>query len=285
MSTNKMIALDVGGSSIKSGLVQSSRVSQLRTTPIDSAANAETIISTFADVIHSYGEKPAGIAFGFPGPCDYEEGICYIYTKKYDALYNLNIRKALLEKLKFNVPITFRNDAECAIVGEAIYGAGKTYSKLIGITLGTGFGSAFVINGEPQTSGKGVPDNGWVYDELWQGEKADDVFTIRGLKARFAKLGFKGNPKEAAEAARANPDIKKLFKTWGSEMGQFLDSYVQAFKPDAVLVLGGLAGAFDLFGRAFLDQIDVPAFTSQLNGKAALLGASDKLKKQFTLES
>ena len=59
---------------------EGSKVSQLKTTPVDSAANADLIINTFVDVIHSYNVESAGIAFGFPGPCDYEKGICYIYT-------------------------------------------------------------------------------------------------------------------------------------------------------------------------------------------------------------
>ncbi|MEZ4637552.1 MAG: ROK family protein [Caldilineaceae bacterium] len=80
--------------------------------------------------------------------------------------------------------VRFRNDAEAAIVGEARFGAGRGLHRLIGLTLGTGSGSAFLIGGVPQIGGPGVPPNGWIYPLLFEGTQADDVFSIRGLLGR-----------------------------------------------------------------------------------------------------
>ena len=247
-----IVALDVGGSSVKSGLVLGDTVDQLKTTSIDSKGDSETIIATFSDIINSYSalNNIEGIAFSMPGPFDYERGISYMGPgqKKYEAIHGLNLKKSLLEKIPKTYQISFRDDGESAIVGEALFGAGRPYERLLGITLGTGIGSAFVVAGQPRYSGEGIIENTPLYDCLWENERADEVFSIRGLTSRLYKIGFIGEPKKAFELARSNQEIKTVFENWGNDLGQFLNAYATSFQAEAVLVQGGLSGAFDLFG-------------------------------------
>jgi len=57
-----------------------------------------------------------GIAFGFPGPFDYQNGLCFIQGQsKYDHLYQVNIKDELKKLLNFNKSILFCNDAEAAM--------------------------------------------------------------------------------------------------------------------------------------------------------------------------
>ncbi|MBT8223727.1 MAG: ROK family protein, partial [Eudoraea sp.] len=178
-----ILALDVGGSSIKSGLVSGDSVVNIKNTPIDSKGDSETIITTFSDIINrnSATNQISGIAFSMPGPFDHTKGISYMGPNqgKYEAIYGMNLKELILDRVSTDYPITFRDDGESAIVGEALYGAGKPFGRLIGITLGTGIGSAFIINGEPQYKGKGIPEN-LLYDCLWKNKRADEVFSIRG---------------------------------------------------------------------------------------------------------
>jgi hypothetical protein len=62
------------------------------------------------------------IAFAFPGPFDYEPGICLIQNQdKYDALYGLDISANSREMLGMPaLEIRYRNDAEAAILREAL---------------------------------------------------------------------------------------------------------------------------------------------------------------------
>jgi len=279
MPINKhIITLDVGGSSIKSGIVTNGVVSDINTRNIDSKASADIIIDFWIDIIRKHWKQgiPYGIAFSMPGLFDYKEGISFIKgTHKYENLYGINVKKALLKKLPEPCKIMFRNDAESAVIGEAVYGAGKPYKKLIGITLGTGFGSSFVNNGRPQRSSKEVPGNGELFSYKWQGQRADDLFSIRGLTNRLREEGFNEDPKQAAENALIDPKLKRVFETWGKDMGGFLNTYVKQFQPEAVLVLGGLSGAFDVFEDALSSVLEVPPVKGILKEKAALLGASD----------
>jgi glucokinase len=279
------IALDVGGTSVKSGVVGPGGVieGKIVVTPIDSAADARNILDTLANIIRRHLEQVErcmlrGVAFGIPGPFDYTNAISYIHgVAKYESLYGLNLLAALRERLQMDdLPIVFGNDGEAAVVGEARYGAGRPYRRLIGVTLGTGIGSAFVIGGVPTADGPGIPRNGWLYNALFGGVQADDIFSIRGLLARAEAAGTElSDIPAAADAARhGDPTLRCVFRDFGADLGRFLAPFVRAFAADAVLALGGLADTFDLFGPALIEQLPVPAVTGQLGPCAALLGAA-----------
>ena len=275
------ITLDVGGSSVKSGIVtpDGQIIGDTQTTPIDSRASAEAILSEFAAILNKHinqhgTDNLAGIALGFPGPFDYEAGISGITgQEKYEALYGVNVKEGLASRLNLGSrPLRFRNDAEAAIMGECRYGAGKDYPRIIGVTLGTGLGSAFVANGIPQISGDNVPANGWLYAELWRSQRADDIFSIRGLQARLGSDDLK----QSADSARHGDEtVRRVFQQFGSDLGDFLLRYAQSFQADVVLALGGIAGAFDLFGSPLETALGIPVRPGTRGADAALLGAAD----------
>jgi glucokinase len=276
-----VIALDVGGSSIKSGIVRAGMVAgeTLRTTPIDSNGTAQAIIETIGGIIAAHLAECVphgctGVAFAFPGPFDYVRGVSLIAgLKKYSALYGQNITDLLRPRFP-SLPIRYRNDAEAAIVGEARHGAGSTAHRLIGVTLGTGCGSAFVVDGQPQTGGDGVPPNGWLYAELFQGQPADEQFSTRGLLA-LLKASDHDAIRLAAERARAvDMTMRRVFALFGARLGLFLAPYVAQFRADAVLVTGGIAHTFDLFGNSLAGTLSVPVVRGSLSQRAAVLGAA-----------
>jgi glucokinase len=195
----------------------------------------------------------------------------------------MNLRAILRLRLHLEeIPILFRNDAEAAIVGEARYGAGQPYGRLIGVTLGTGCGSAFIENGLPVTSGPGVPPDGWVYPLLFHGNRVDDVFSRRGLEARLRTAGASTTDvKEAAETARAGDLIAlHVFEGFGRDLGEFLDPIATDFQAKILLVLGRIAEAIDLFGSELERRLSIPALPGQRGPDAALLGAADLILKQ-----
>jgi len=259
---------------------------ELTITPIDSSGEAESILETFAKIISTYlgpaqTSNILGVALGFPGPFDYAAGICLIEgVEKYGAIYGVNLRAALQARLNLkDLPILFRNDAEAAVVGEARYGMGRGFRRLIGVTLGTGCGSAFLVDGVPVTSGPGVPPNGWLYPVLFHGLRADDAFSRRGLEARLRAAHVAVvDVAEAAAAARAG-DVGacQVFEAFGADLGTFLNPFALAFAAEAVLVLGRIAGAINLFGPPLRQALSVPALPGERGPDAALLGAADLL--------
>jgi glucokinase len=284
--THHIVAIDVGGSSVKSGLVDFDlHITRTTRTPIDSQADADTILNTLRDIIQAHlaqSQHIVGVGFGFPSPFEYDTGVCRIHgVEKFEGIYGLNIGDELRARLNLpNLIIRFRNDAESAIVGEAKFGAGKPYRRLIGVTLGTGMGSSFIVDGKRLSSGKGVPkqEGGFLFPEFYKGERVDDVFSTRGLLGRFDAAGLHFDSVADAKAAADKGDgaVQQIFAAFGADLGQFLTPWVNDFEAEAVLALGGISGAWQHFDRALNDALPVPAKVGILGSDAALLGAAEQ---------
>jgi len=276
-----VIALDVGGSSVKSALVAGNGDIPLPPvfTAIDSQGSADAILDALAGIVNRHRADAAkldviGIGIGFPGPFNYTTGVSLIQgVAKYEAVYGLNIGEALQNRLSLpRRPIRFRNDAEAAIVGEASYGAGKPYRRLIGITLGTGFGSTFIKNGRSVTNGAGVPSNSWLYSVPILDIQADDVFSTRGLMARLHRAGI--NASTVADAVK-QAGAAAVIAQFGADLGRFLHPFVTDFLAETVLVLGGIANTYPLMADSLNQALPVSALPGQLGVSAPLLGAAE----------
>ena len=104
------IAVDVGGTSIKSAIV-SSRGNLLPESyldkPIDSKGTAAQILQTFTGPIICHFDfaaanklNIAGIGIGMPGPFDYEKGTgLYRGVNKYEAVYGINVIDEMTKRL------------------------------------------------------------------------------------------------------------------------------------------------------------------------------------------
>ncbi|MCI5081633.1 MAG: ROK family protein [Saprospiraceae bacterium] len=285
MNESDSIVFDVGGTSIKSGIVRSDSeiIGDIRQTFIDSKADQETILSTFKGILKAHFEElgakhPAFVAIAFPGPFDYPNGISKIKgVQKYESIYDLNLKAVFQSYLPDpGIPIFFCNDAEAAITGEARYGCGKAYHKSLGVTLGTGLGGAFMVDDVPQRTGKGVTADGEIYYFKFKGQIGDDVFSKRGLHQRFEEAGIEiVSIEAAAAAARAGDDDKRaIFEQFGTDFGIFLSQITKTFEPEAILALGGIANAVDLFRKQVEAIIHIPFVKGLLGQRAALLGAA-----------
>jgi glucokinase len=278
-----VIALDVGGSSVKSALVTADKriIGNVCVDAINSAAKAAEILKTLAAIISGHLEKiqhVRGIAFAFPGPFVYEQGICLIQNQaKYDALYGLNVGEKLNEIL--GVPtreMRYRNDAQAAILGEALYGAGTPYSRLLGLTLGTGLGSAFVAGRVLITESTEVPPNGWLYSLPYHNQRADDLFSTRGLLARLRERGIYADdiPSAIQSAGDDGTALSESFVSFGTDLGEFLEPFISAFRADALLITGGIAETWDRFVPSLNHALSVPILKGNLGQRSALLGAA-----------
>ena len=281
MSNRPVLALDVGGSSVKSALVEAgpSIKSDVSVHAVQSKGSAVEIFNTLAMIIKSHLQScrdVRGIAFAFPGPFDYEQGICLVQNlDKYDALYGLDISANLKEILEMpNLEIRYRNDAEAAILGEALYGAGRPFSRLLGLTLGTGIGSAFVANGKLVAEGSEVPNRGWLYSLPYRTQRADDVFSTRGLLARLQERGIHAVDIVSAIHDADQRVLSEVLSSFGADLGTFLQPFVSSFRAEGVLVTGGIAEAWGYFAPSLSRSLSIPVWRGTLGRRAALLGAA-----------
>ena len=229
------IGVDIGGSHLSACLVDCKSGHVIKGTQrrdrVDAHGDPGSILGEWdAPIRSAMSLAPAGavraLGVAMPGPFDYARGISLMRgLGKYDALHGMDVRRALRERLGLpaGFPVVFENDAGCFALGEALaIGGGST--RVIGATLGTGFGSGFVAGGHLQKSGPGVPPEGYLYEQPWRGGRAEDAFSGRGVRALHRhRTGADYN--SAALLARDAHQDARARATWeeyGAQLGEFL---------------------------------------------------------------
>jgi predicted NBD/HSP70 family sugar kinase len=272
-----VLALDVGGTSVKSAIVGPSGdlARPPRRTPIDSAGSADELLDALAGIVDALaptaGPAIAGVAIAFPGPCDYEHGVPgHHHDGKFAALAGVDLRGELRRRLgREGLAIGFCNDAEAAILAEALRGAGRPFERVLGVTLGAGLGACLVA-GDAIVEPYGAVVPGELYRQPFGAASADDAFSDRGLRARLAG---------ADPASARDDDALRAFAAFGADLGAFLAPWTEVLRADAVVVAGGIAGAFALFGPALQAALAVPARAGELGVAAGLIGAAHALDR------
>ncbi|HYF76583.1 MAG TPA: ROK family protein [Symbiobacteriaceae bacterium] len=267
-----VVALDVGGTSVKAGLVdrRGSLAGEPRQYDACSDRDRETILERFASIVAdqlagaaAMGRPVAGIGVGMPGPFDYAAGVSLIRgLSKYEAIYGINLAEEWRQRLQLpaNLPIRFVNDASAFALGEALYGAGRGQERVMAITLGTGCGAAFLVGGRLVEDGHGVPPGGAVYHLPFEGGMIDEWISRRGILRLWREMAPEGthgfDVKEIAAAARAG-DAKAgaLWDRWGNLLAAALGPVAEAFRPGALVLGGQIARSLDLFGESLRERV------------------------------
>ncbi len=300
MEQNTAIGVDIGGSHISCAAVDMTSFKIIRETLTEKAVNnkaqAKEIIGVWAAALSDimrvvpFG-RLKGIGFGMPGPFDYVKGISYIKgVAKYEHLYGYNVKNAISESLDVPdyFPIRFMNDVSAFAVGEALVGKAAEVNRSMSITLGTGFGSAFISNRIPIVDGPEVPKLGCVYHLPYKDNIADDYFSTRWFLGSYKRLTGKEMPgvKEIAELAANDEVAMGLFNEFGNNLAVFLAPWLIRFKAEIVVVGGNISYAYNLFGDVFESRLkkedcSCKVSLSELKEDAALIGSAFLLDDEF----
>ena len=300
MKKNLAIGADIGGSHISCAAIDLVSKRILRETliemKVDNQAPADEIISVWTEALLKVlskvaSEKVRGIGFAMPSPFDYVKGICYIKgVSKYENLYGLNITDAILNQLGIsdNFLIRYINDASAFAIGENMFGSALNTKRSLSITLGTGFGSAFIKDSIPIVDGPNIPKLGCLFHLPYKDGIADDYFSTRWFIGRYKKLA-KGNVndvKELAEMAACDNDAYELFVEFGINLAQFLAPWLKKFNAEILVVGGNISNAYNIFGEVFEEYLRMEKCTSNvalsmLKEESALLGSAYLLDNAF----
>jgi glucokinase len=263
---------------------------------VNSHADAESILQTWAGALLEVLEfvpagRLGGIGFAMPGPFDYPTGLAlFSGVKKFDSLYNVNVREEMARRLQLpaGLPVRFLNDATCFAIGEAWFGKASQCHRTVAITLGTGFGSAFLEDGIPVEKGDEVPESGCVYHLPFQESNADDHFSSRWFKreyeSRFSRPS--GGVKEMSEEALTHPEVRSIFTEFGENLGTFLAPWLNRFRAECLTVGGNIARGYTLFSTPFLEALSrqncsTRVFLSELNELAPIAGSARLTDDEF----
>ena len=223
-SSQSVLVYDVGGSHISAALCdrRTYALRGLSRAPLPAEGAGHFSAASFGRLIHALGESAAkaaatplsgilGASLAMPGPFDYENGISQM-RHKLTSLFGIDLKAALAQRFGWQ-PAQFRfvNDAGAFLLGEVGAGAGKGYARAIGITLGTGIGCAFAVDGRiaiPSNQPNGdptVPPGGEIWNLPYNGATVEDFVSTRFLRGHYQALtGLEAEVAAIADAAKGD---------------------------------------------------------------------------------
>lgn len=298
--TGLVIGVDIGGTNLRVALVNN-RGEILRRTQSPVSENILQVLER--QIEEMIGENPvSAIGLGIAGIVDREKGTV-LRSPNLPQANGIEFVKALEER--FSVPVFIENDANAHALGEAWQGAGKRFKNFVLLTLGTGVGGGVIYNGHIleapaelghitleaegpvcacgntgclETFASATAVVNYVVNAIEQGEES----TLRNAhKGNFYRI-------TAEEVYRAALDgdglARSAIKRAGRYLGIGVASLVNIFGPDAVVIGGGLSGAWDLMAPELIKELERRAFKevvskvnlrrAELPNDAGLLGAA-----------
>ncbi len=306
----RTIGVDVGGTAIKLGLVQGTRVLKQQTLSTKRFSSSPKrleggLIHAIRSLIDEAGGKVSAVGIGIPGLVIYPEGIVQTCANL-PGWDRVPLRARLQRRL--GLPVLVDNDVNLMTLAEWRIGAGRGVKNLVCMTLGTGVGGGFVINGVLYRSrlgpsaeighvavGEAGPRcscGGRACLERYVGNRA----ILASVRSRIAE----GVPSKIPELAgyqlnRITPEMideacvrgdRLARQTWeeaGRKIGLVLSKVVNLLSPDRIVIGGGLAKAghwlFDpiretVRARAMRQVAGVPIVPAKLGSSAGLIGAA-----------
>jgi len=304
MKTKKHIAIgvDIGGSHISCAAIDMESKEYLDDTfsesELDNHATADAIMeiwsNTIGKTVQAAGkERIAGIGFAMPGPFDYPKGISLFKGEngKFENTYGLNVPVELRRILGFeeHFPVRFINDATAFAIGEDRFGMARDSARSVSITLGTGFGSAFIRDTLPVLDGEEVPKQGCLWHLPFSDGIADDYFSTRGLVGRYkAASGVNAmGVKEIASIAETDDKARQLFNDFGFKMGSFLEPWVKKAGSEVLVIGGNISKAYPLFEESLtagFGDTKIMVRISELKETASMIGSAHLITEDFYQE-
>ncbi|WP_285010808.1 ROK family protein [Pedobacter faecalis] len=274
------IGVDIGGSHITAAHIDPKSYEvidhTLKRERVASMGSAEVILKSWVSALSSLipdsaqGDIQVGIAM--PGPFDYEQGVSLMQNQqKYDALYGLNVRNLLADRL--GIPgehIVFINDAEAFLRGELASGAAADFERAIGITLGTGLGSTSNCSGKVQDMNLAFMP---FHDSI-----AEEYISTRWFLKRYKEHTGKDARNVEEVLCDADEAVRSLlFDEFTTNLAAFLDAFIAQENPQVLVIGGNIARCWDHFIDQLKDKVtnkDVVIHQSKMWEDAALVGAA-----------
>lgn len=296
------IGIDIGGTTIKYGLVdESGKVSNRDS--ISTSSDKKTIIQEIIQIIRNFqSEIPSIKGVGISAPGIIKKNGLMTTAGAIKSLYGTNLKTEI--EAVVQLPVTVENDANAAAIAEKWIGNAQGVENYLCLVLGTGIGGGIVINGDVYRGGHGMAGEfGWMLiDELPQ-ENLETVSlnqraaVVGGLCLQYNHqmkkefLGFEEiyDAKQIFAEEKTNPIAKKVISHFFKDLSVGLMNLLSCFDPEVILIGGAISANEGFFSRlqeelnrleeqhysiAYLkDSIIAPIKQAKLKNDAGLIGA------------
>ncbi|MBQ8690103.1 MAG: ROK family protein [Clostridia bacterium] len=294
------IGIDLGGTFIKGGIVDDlGNIVYSDKIPTGAEGGQDAVAKNIATLANMLLEKTGlskddvvGIGMGVPGMIDSEAGVVILSNNL--KWYNFKIADAVSSLTGLRVKIA--NDANVAILAEVKFGIAKNKKNVIMLTLGTGVGGGIVANsqliegnlsvgaelghsviikdGEPCTCGR----RGCL--EAYASASALIRDTKRAMQAhsdsKMWEIGSidKVTGKTAFDYRDKDIYAKEVVDNYISCLGTGIVNFANIFRPEVVLLGGGVCAEGDNLIRPLQEIVDREVFAKDAGPKVTVMIAA-----------
>jgi glucokinase len=269
MSARRVIAVDLGGTKMLTGVVDSEGVVVRRTVLPTNVTGEEELLDALESAVGEFADEGVeAIGAGIPSTIDQRTGRAVSSVNI--PLTDVDLRARLRER--FGIPAAIENDANAAALAEHRYGAGRGTRHMVMLTLGTGIGGGLILDGRLYRGAVGAAAElghvtidfdgppcagrcpGFGHLEAFASGRAADKLARETAAARpegdlgrAAAAGRDVDARLAVELAADGPgDARDILEQVGFYLGIGIASFVEIFNPEVVVLGGGFARAGDL---------------------------------------
>ena len=235
------LSIDLGGTNIRIAQVEQGKCLNKESVPCPAQQDAAAVLSLLSRLVRDMMDgRVDGIGIGVPSIVDSVKGI--VYNVANIASWKEIHLKEVLEN-EFGLPVAVNNDSNCFALGENLYGVGKPYDNMVGVTIGTGIGAGVVI-GRRLYGGQYLGAG-----EIGSLPYLDSDFEHYCSSFFFRRYNTTGAA-EAEKARQGDPAALGLWNGLGMHLGNLMKAVLFTYAPQAIVLGGGIAAAFPFFKDA-----------------------------------
>ncbi|HET9870886.1 MAG TPA: ROK family protein [bacterium] len=280
-----VIGVDLGGTNIVAAVVdERGRVLGKDKRPTQAPLGAVGVMDRIVESVRAASaasglpwKSHLRLGIGSPGPLNPKKGII-LYTP------NLNWKNVHLTEYlgrKTGKKVVLENDANLAALGETWIGAGRGEGFVLCVTLGTGVGGGFILDGKIYEGAWGVSNHiGHVVVDpkgprapygnrgiLEQYVSATGIVRLAGLAGLKPPRGEKLEAHTFQKMAeRGNAKALRVYDQAGTMLGVGLTSAIHLLNPGMIIFAGGVAAAGELLFKPMRRELKERCFASHLKG-------------------
>jgi glucokinase len=309
MPPKRVIGIDAGGTKLLGGVVDEGLVVHHRVHRTWRGADrSETLDIIFEAVEEVRAAAPdvAAVGFGIPALVEASTGVARWSTHL--PLADVRFLDVMSERL--GLPVVVDNDANAALVAEARFGAARSVSHAVLVALGTGIGSALLLDGRVYRGARGMgAEIGHMVIDL-HGPDCQGNCPGRGcleVMASGSTIGREGRAAAAAAPSSAlgrrlasgqeitggivtelahagDPAAVSVLTQIGRRLGYGLVGVVNVFNPELIVIGGGAIAAGELLlgpAREVVEERALPPMRemvsivpTEFGGESGMLGAA-----------
>ena len=237
-----LIGVDIGGSGIKAGVVDSRRgvlIGERLRVPTPQPATPVAVVEATTSLVAALGPTHGPVGIGVPGPI---VGGRVMMMANLDASW-VGVPAAELFTTAIGRHVTVLNDADAAAVAEMRFGAGRgVRGTVLVLTLGTGIGSALFVDG----------------------------VLVPNLELGHIEIRGKDAERRASAGARERKGLS--YVDWAPLLDEYLDRVDQLIWPDLIILGGGISRRSERFLPLLSTRAKV--VPAALRNEAGIVGAA-----------